>query len=295
NLGSFGPLKTREHMAVSKLVEQGGIIGKILKEAKHPMGRGKLVELAAFPTLQLLWERITDTTSHCPLVTTADMAVHGLELEIRPVVNYKHPKEAQLSNRVAKILAQAMLDTGSGDQMNPSAVLTVFQFQLFLLPHQNTFYKLVEQLADEELLQARLQGESHEVVNLVKSLGERLPPKKVLMSLIRWLISPEKDAASAVREYIQDLSCIHTYRLDLITTAEEMLESDWNLDRESACLLLSVLEVTNAIEQLAYLTQSDPTPQVRNRAKESLLSLGQDRILEQLTLSTHGFQGLAVN
>jgi len=76
-----------------------------------------------------------------------------------------------------------------------------------------------------------------------------------------------------------------------------MLESDIPADRQSACICLGVLGVLEAAEEIAYAAQTDKSDQVRATAKQTILLMGEegDLILQQLTLSNHGFQGLAVN
>lgn len=72
-----------------------------------------------------------------------------------------------------------------------------------------------------------------------------------------------------------------------------MLESDAPVDRHSSVILLTMLNSTETLDAIAYLTQTDPDSHVHEVAKQMLLRQKEgDRMHQQLTLSTHGFQGL---
>jgi len=80
------------------------------------------------------------------------------------------------------------------------------------------------------------------------------------------------------------------------TPFAEGLESSNVEDRQGSCEALAVLQAKSAVEQLAFIGQSDPSPEVRARAKSSLRSLGVEGrdALEQMQLTSHGFQGISV-
>jgi hypothetical protein len=71
-----------------------------------------------------------------------------------------------------------------------------------------------------------------------------------------------------------------------------MLESDNVSDRQSS-ILLTLLNASETLQEVAYLAQTDSDLRVRELAKEMLMSEKDgDRMHTQLTLSSHGFQGL---
>jgi len=75
----------------------------------------------------------------------------------------------------------------------------------------------------------------------------------------------------------------------------EYLESSSVVEREACCVVLGLLGARESTEELAFAAQTDKSPVVRRAAKEALILLGEEGHHHQLTLSTHGFQGLTVN
>jgi len=102
--------------------------------------------------VQTVWEGITGSTTL--LCTSADLAVLGLEEEIRGVIREKFRSEfaadSGLPSRVSRLLVQELLSTGRLSEVGfrPGDVLTVFQFQLFL-KHEHSFNKLIQDLTEE--------------------------------------------------------------------------------------------------------------------------------------------------
>lgn len=81
--------------------------------------------------------------------------------------------------------------------------------------------------------------------------------------------------------------------MQIIQNCVEMLESDAPVDRHSSVILLSMLNSTETVDAVAYLAQTDPDAHVREVAKQMLLRQKEgDKMHQQLTLSTNGFQGL---
>ena len=83
-----------------------------------------------------------------------------------------------------------------------------------------------------------------------------------------------------------------------------MLESPAHSDRRAACVVFAELKNfwrirSLVVEPLLYIIQTDRNQQVREQAKETVVQiLGDeegDRVLQQVALSTHGFQGLGIN
>jgi hypothetical protein len=81
--------------------------------------------------------------------------------------------------------------------------------------------------------------------------------------------------------------------LQMIENSLEMLESEFAGDRQSAIILMTLLNASETLEEVAYLAQTDEDVKVRQLAKEMLMSQKEgDRMHTQLTLNSHGFQGL---
>src|SRR5439155_588578 len=101
--------------------------------------------------LQVLWERITDTGA--PLCTSADHAIHGLESDIKAIIQCKftleYNQQPSLARKVSHLLVQQILETGSETQLDLGQILTVFQFQNILRPHEHSFHKLIYDLTEE--------------------------------------------------------------------------------------------------------------------------------------------------
>lgn len=155
NVGSFGPLKHREKEAIAKLQQQGIILGTIISRTKSSDVTNGLLELASLPQLQVLWEQITESGG--PLCASVDQAISGLESDIKSIIQSKYPQEysPSLARKVSQYLVQQMLETSFGGLQSTTAtldrgqVLTVFQFQHFLRPHEHCFHKLVHDLTEE--------------------------------------------------------------------------------------------------------------------------------------------------
>ncbi|XP_023235135.1 rho family-interacting cell polarization regulator 2-like [Centruroides sculpturatus] len=82
----------------------------------------------------------------------------------------------------------------------------------------------------------------------------------------------------------------------MLTVFLEGLEREHDAIRQSSCAALSVLEATEYMEQLVYLTYADENFRVRQQARDALLSFGEEgrKAYEESQLFTHGFQGLNV-
>ena len=88
------------------------------------------------------------SSSH--LCTSADLALVGLEAEIRKVIGSESEGDGGLSSKVARLLVHQFLNTGNLSEVGfrPGDVLTVFQFQLFL-KHEHSLHKLIQDLTQE--------------------------------------------------------------------------------------------------------------------------------------------------
>jgi len=72
-----------------------------------------------------------------------------------------------------------------------------------------------------------------------------------------------------------------------------MLESESSSDRHSGIVLLTLINAEETVGEVAYLAQTDLDTKVREAAKQMLMSQKEgDRMHTQLTLNSHGFQGL---
>ncbi|ODM97155.1 Protein FAM65B [Orchesella cincta] len=277
NLGAFGPLKWRERDAINKLQQQGIILGNILNRI-NKMDE-YIYELEGLPFIQKLWKDIAQNkTSLC---TTADQAAYGLEKEIR--------KHHENSHSLARSLVMQIMDE---QRFRRNSIVTVFQFILFLRPYETSFKRLVDDVAEEELTIQKLSTieKLDETLKDLTTSGS-VPPKTVFVHLVRLLVHDDFDIRESVGQYFEESSC--SRRRSIIQNCVEMLESDAPVDRHSSVILLTMLNSTETLDAIAYLAQTDPDSHVREVAKQMLLRQKEgDRMHQQLTLSTNGFQGL---
>ena len=211
------------------------------------------------------------------------------------------------------------------DEYDGDLDLTVFQFRYFVRSKERSFQSRLEEIRDElELTDSIFSGNLQVLERTVRrlSLFGPLPGTAILIKMSRLLIdlcdradNPRILIASYFRNTSQEqdlrqkvvlvllielfgwfFNWFVVYCLQLLAAFVQGLESADVQDRLGSCHALSVLEARTAVDQLAYLGQSDPSLQVRQQAKHCLLALGSEGIdaLEQLQLSSHGFQGISV-
>jgi len=131
------------------------------------------------------------------------------------------------------------------------------------------------------------------------SLMGPLPSINVLLKMSHLLLDPSNHPNNPrimVASYLKNSAKDDDVRQKLLDTFVDGLESSDADDRQGSCEALGILQAKSAVHQLAYIGQSDTSAEVRTRAKSSLLMLGGEGrdALEQIQLSSHGFQGIAV-
>jgi len=147
------------------------------------------------------------------------------------------------------------------------------------------------------------------VESVLEDLGHSVPSRGVFLPLLRLLSQQNQDpqVCMVVTQYFFDVA--KTRKREVLQNCVDILESEQAPDRRSALELLNLIlqeeeEGHNyssngwgeVMEKVAYLAQTDKDTRVKEFAKRMLLSHKEGgRILAQLTLNSHGFQGLMAN
>lgn len=125
-----------------------------------------------------------------------------------------------------------------------------------------------------------------------------LPPPSCLKAVSLILLCPSQHHSEILRSvdsFMKQLNSCRTIREDAILTFVEALEDNSDPDfRAGGCIALSRLRAKESSDRLVYLCQTDPSMDVRAKAKDALLSFGDEgrKAFEETRLTAHGFQGI---
>lgn len=297
DLGSFGPLKCRERRSLSQLQVQGRILNKLAKLIekwqRDPCVKLSIIEeLNGLPHLQKLWGAIC-AGSRSLSVPNED-AFHRLLPLCKNNLLYS-PHDIQ-----EKVLKQLLARCQDTADYNPQLNLTVFQFRYFVRSKECSFQARLDEINDEMQIISALQSTNTQYIDKtmarLRLMGQVLPGQKILMEMSHLLLPGPFDGRQSVVDfltnYVNDVDLKH----QMIDSFVEGLESNDTKDRQGSCEVLAILQDSSVVSRLAYIAQSDPSSQVRKQAKRALDTLGEDGrdALQQLQLSSHGFQGISV-
>jgi len=299
DLGSFGPLKCRERRALSRLQIQGRVLNKLAKLIEKwqydPTIKLSIIEeLNGLPHLQKLWGAIC-AGSRSLSVANED-AFNRLLPMCRSSLLYS-PYEIQ-----EKVLKQLLARCQDVEEYNPQLQLTVFQFRYFVRSKECSFQTRLDEINDELQIISALQSQNPQYIQKTMarlSLMGPIPSVNILLKMSHLVLDPSDHSnnprvlvTSFLKNSVKDVDLKHK----LIDSFVEGLESTEAKDRQGSCEVLAILQDSSVVSRLAYLGQSDPSSQVRKQAKISLHALGAEGrdALQQLQLSSHGFQGISV-
>lgn len=289
NLGSYGPLKCREIYSLDKLKKQSVIIGKLLELiAANEEGRtiSGLSVLENDETRQI-WEQFSGGSDS--LCVTVEQLLLPLEHIVQSSLNNA---PHSIVSEVSRLLICRLLDTQKFDS---DKVITVFHVQQYF-GKKRPVINHIQDIADEvnilEILQSR---DPDQIKQILSALRKCIPVNEVLFSISQLLIGYSSVITRLAESYLKDASR-RSLRQEMLTVFLEGLEKEHDAIRQSSCAALSVLEATEYIEQLVYLTYADENFRVRQQARDALLSFGDEgkKAYEESQLFMHGFQGLNV-
>ncbi|XP_067121449.1 rho family-interacting cell polarization regulator 2-like isoform X2 [Centruroides vittatus] len=289
NLGSYGPLKCREIYSLDKLKKQSVIIGKLLELiAANEEGRSiSGLSMLENEEMRQVWEQFSGGGES--LCVTVEHVLLPLEHIVQSSLNNA---PHSIVSEVSRLLICRLLDTSKFDS---DKVITVFQVQQYF-GKRKPIINHIQDIADEvnilEILQSR---DPDQIKQILSALRKCIPVSEVLFSISQLLIGHNSVITRLAESYLKDASR-RSLREEMLTVFLEGLEKEHDAIRQSSCAALSVLEATEYMEQLVYLTYADENFRVRQQARDALLSFGEEgrKAYEESQLFTHGFQGLNV-
>ena len=325
DLGNYGPLKTREAAALTKLPVQGRILAKLAKLIEKWLANPTVKlsiheELRGLPHLQKLWGVI------CAEDRSLSVSCQDAFVRLVPLCRQCLAGSASdLQERSLQLLIARCQDV---PEFRPSGRLTVFQFRYFVRSKERSFATRLEEIRDELTALDALESKDPSLIQKTMTRISRHPDQHNVEAILvkvsysvksflwRWIIGgpfqqmshllddpgEEKDVLrSLVTRFLQDKTAKEAnpdWRRKLLDAFVGGLESRDAADREGSCHALALLhqDASSVVDQLAFVAQSDASLQVRKRAKTSLESLGPDgrQALHNIQLSSHGFQGVSV-
>lgn len=295
NLGTFGPLKCREIYALDKLEKQTDLIEGLVKVAKS----GPEVDLHSVmssicddKSLREFWVKCTDQHQ---LYIHPDRLLTALEQKYGSAISEKHQLDPAV---VCKHIITRVLDVPDYDveKSRPNFVMTLHQFMSYFMEEGGT--KCVEEIAAEmKLIEKLTSGNPDSVIKAILMLRDTLPTSPCIKVLGMLLISADKEVEQCTISYLNLIQKKKENRDKAMIVYVEGLEDRLPEIRSGACAALAILEASESTDQLAYLWQSDTSTLVQKKAKEALLSLGEEgrKAFEEAQLSRHGFQGVHVH
>ncbi|KAL4224801.1 Family with sequence similarity 65 member [Mactra antiquata] len=295
NLGAFGPLKCREIYALDKLQKQCTIVENLLKLAKS----GSQVDLHSVmagvcedKTLKQFWTKCTDQTS---LYIHPEKLISMLEQKYHSVITENHMTDPL---KVCKHVVTRILDIPDYDTEKDQSwfVMTLHQFMLYF-NEENGLGHVEDVAVEMKLVEKLTSGNPDIVIKAILTLRDNLPSSPCLKVIGMLLVTMDTEVEQCTISYLNLIQRKKENRDKALVTFVEGLEDRTPEIRSGACVALSILEASESIDQLVYLWQSDSSNVVQKRAKEALLSLGDEgrKAFEDAQLSKHGFQGIQVH
>ncbi|XP_069133439.1 rho family-interacting cell polarization regulator 2-like isoform X1 [Argopecten irradians] len=294
SLGNFGPLKCREIYALDKLQKQAEIIESLIKVAST----GAVIDLLSVMTelsddksLREFWARCTD---HNVLYVHPEKLVASLEQKYGPQLQSKYNKEPK---KVLRHLVMRILDVPSydPDKIKSTCVVTLHQFMRYFTD-EGGFANVDGVASDLNMIEQLCSTNPDAVIKTILSLRDDLPSSPCLKVMGALLVSKSQEIQKCLASYLNLINMKSDERTKAIVVFVEGLEDKTSEIRAGSCIALSLLEATEGIDQLAYICHSDISQSVRLKAKEALVSLGEEgrRAYEEGQLTSHGFQGVHV-
>ncbi|XP_045113382.1 rho family-interacting cell polarization regulator 2-like isoform X3 [Portunus trituberculatus] len=315
HLGSFGPLRSREHHSLKKLEEEGRLVAGVLAH-RHNFDSLKPQHLITVPHVQVLWDSVAGGDDWC---VTGQAVVSGLLQVVSSLVD---PTVPNLARRVLEEMVCVMTDA---EEFEGKALVTVGHFLHHLhRPLEQTVPLIGQSLTTAELL---LSGNLKKVEAGLHQIKE---PTALHIKIIGHLLAGPSELRHVTTTFVNSLAHNNQLMQVIVELCLLLLESGRTSNREAACVLLGVLapvvpentdrkgegkkagkssnktkkhspaqqkevpEWPRPIEVLSFLQQNDPSGEVREAARQALLSLGTEgqSALQQVQLSSHGFQGV---
>ncbi|XP_069997084.1 rho family-interacting cell polarization regulator 2 isoform X2 [Penaeus vannamei] len=318
HLGSFGPLRSKERHSLQLLENEGQLVARVLAH-RHNFDSLKPQHIITVPHVQVLWDSVSGGDDWC---IQGQAVVNGLQQLVSTLVD---PTVPGLARRVLEDIVRSMTDS---EEYDGNSVVTVGHFLQHLhRPLQHTVPATAHNLAIADLL---LSANTAKVEAGLQQIKE---PTTFHIKIIGHLLAGPSELRHVTTNFVNGLAHDNQLMNMILELCLLLLESGRTSDREAACVLLGVLapivplntenketdskrsskssnkakkhssasqegtpEWPNPIEVLSFLQQNDSSGEVREAARRGLLSLGAEgqTALQQVQLSSHGFQGIEV-
>ncbi|XP_031569212.1 rho family-interacting cell polarization regulator 1-like isoform X2 [Actinia tenebrosa] len=296
-LGSFGPMKFKETIALAKLRRQARVLELLLDLAIHNDNEEITLERACpglFSNVLVcsIWQ---NSIRASPLYVLAKDVRESFEERFNSQIkqSYNRVADSVFPTIIGRIIHQ------DGDIIEPivedDEVISVYQYENFLLEHsRHNTTKYVDEVAYELLISRRLLStEKEAVVAQLKQYSEVPLTRICFCAVLSLLVDTDRHLVQAAESFLCSLIKDSEARRKAVTLATEALEESDDRLREGACLALTVLQVKDCIAQLRYLSRCD-VPNVKIAAKKALSSFGEseDSSRGEPFSSNAGLEGL---
>ncbi|RWS13978.1 protein kinase pkn/prk1: effector-like protein [Dinothrombium tinctorium] len=330
NLGSFGPLRRRELISLDKLQVQATAI-KILEklcfnlyeylqkrqetndqnlismseEEYHRKQEKELSYLKVDQRIRKLWDTVcyqhsqsSDEIGSTLIYVTSGQFSQSLETYMKafltPMTTSNNNSPASIFTKVAKLITSRLIDAS---KFESDCVVTIFQVGIFFSQENSSLEHLFKSFADEvSLLDSLQSGDAIEVKQALNKFKKTLPPKEPLFNIALLLLDRDPLIARIAETFFLESNRNRSMRSGLIVQFLEGLEVDYASLRQASCLALMLLNATEVMDELVYISYADTSSAVREQAKSTLFSFGDigRKLYEESQLFAHGFQGLSV-
>jgi len=203
--------------------------------------------------------------------------------------------QQEMARKVARLMTCRVLDSGS--DFDSESVVTVFQLNHFFEQETQNLEQLFKSFTEEvTLMESLTSGDAIEVKQSLNRFKRSLPPREALYQTSLLLLDRDALIVRIAETFFLESHKNKSTRNALIALFVEGLEEDSPLIRQSACLVLMLLNGKETMDQLLYVSYADTNSGVREQAKHALFSLGDNgrKMYESSQLFAHGFQGLSV-
>ncbi|XP_077986340.1 rho family-interacting cell polarization regulator 2-like isoform X2 [Glandiceps talaboti] len=294
-LGSFGPLRSKEVIALGKLEIQTRLLARLLElnPSKSVASIQQVIpELKDKPGFTAFWMKCC--LQPVILYVSVESVIVQFELQFGARLRTSHPTVA---DNVFQTLVKTMVDRSSVDMQHCNYYVTLYQFtEWCIASHKQDLEQYIAELVNELSINETLQPSNEDVLKDLKKLPKVPLPSSNLISLAMLLLEADPTTKTGVSIYMEMMATDNNWKKQAVNVFLECLEEKDQALRQAGCLALGSINASSCIEHLLYLCRCD-VDDVKQCAKDTLLSFGEEGKLaydQALASSQQMLESLAV-
>nr|XP_006824613.1 PREDICTED: protein FAM65B-like [Saccoglossus kowalevskii] len=293
-LGSYGPLKAKETMALTKIEKQTRIFQRLLQiNPTDTIASVEQVvpELNEKPAFIEFWLRCCEEPTI--LYGGVDSIMVQLELKFGAKLRTTHPT---IADNVFQSLIKQMLDRQAIDINSSNSLVTLYQFTNWCLAkNRPDIEHYVNDLISELTLNETLKHGNEDMLSVIRQLPKTPLPASNLYALAMLLLNADSTTKAATSIYMEMMATDNNWKRQALNVYLEYLEENDKVLRQAGCLALASMNATSCIDHLLYICRCD-VDDVKQCARDALLSFGEEgkKAYESTISSQYDVQSMAL-